>query len=68
VYRQPWYPVEERYGLVWAYLGPPDKMPLGISSLLKGMQSTHSENGKVRILTTPWEAGEASHRLKRQEI
>lgn len=28
VYRQPWYPVEERYGLVWAYLGPPDNMPL----------------------------------------
>jgi len=28
VYRQPWYPVEDRYGLVWAYLGPPDKMPL----------------------------------------
>ncbi len=27
-HRQPWYPVEERYGLVWAYMGPPDKMPL----------------------------------------
>ena len=27
-YRQPWYPVEERYGLVFAYLGPPDKKPL----------------------------------------
>jgi nitrite reductase/ring-hydroxylating ferredoxin subunit len=26
--RQPWYPVEERYGLVWAYMGPPDRMPL----------------------------------------
>ncbi len=26
--RQPWYPVEERYGMVWAYMGPPDKMPL----------------------------------------
>jgi len=25
--RQPWYPVQERYGLVWAYLGPPDKKP-----------------------------------------
>ncbi|MBT5496774.1 MAG: Rieske 2Fe-2S domain-containing protein, partial [Alphaproteobacteria bacterium] len=25
--RQPWYPVEERYGLVFAYLGPPDRMP-----------------------------------------
>ena len=25
--RQPWYPVEERYGLVWAYMGPPEKKP-----------------------------------------
>lgn len=27
-FRQPWYPTEERYGLVWAYLGPPDRKPL----------------------------------------
>ncbi len=27
-YRQPWYPVEERYGLVFAYLGPPDRKPV----------------------------------------
>ena len=26
--RQPWYPVQERYGLVWAYLGPPEKLPV----------------------------------------
>ncbi len=26
--RQPWYPVVERYGLVFAYLGPPQKKPL----------------------------------------
>lgn len=26
--RQPWYPLEERYGLVWAYLGPPDRKPV----------------------------------------
>ncbi len=26
--RQPWYPVRERYGAVWTYMGPPDKMPL----------------------------------------
>lgn len=26
--RQPWYPVQEQYGLVWAYLGPPDKKPI----------------------------------------
>ena len=26
--RQPWYPIEERYGLVFAYLGPPQKKPL----------------------------------------
>lgn len=27
-HRQPWYPVEERYGLVWAYMGPPQKKPI----------------------------------------
>jgi len=26
--RQPWYPVQERYGLIWAYMGPADKQPL----------------------------------------
>jgi nitrite reductase/ring-hydroxylating ferredoxin subunit len=26
--RQPWYPVQERYGLVFAYLGPPERKPL----------------------------------------
>ena len=27
-YRQPWYPVQERYGLVFAYMGPPERKPL----------------------------------------
>jgi phenylpropionate dioxygenase-like ring-hydroxylating dioxygenase large terminal subunit len=26
--RQPWYHVEERYGLLWAYMGPPAKKPV----------------------------------------
>lgn len=26
--RQPWYPLEERYGLVFAYLGSPEKKPV----------------------------------------
>lgn len=26
--RQPWYAVQERYGLVFAYLGPPERKPL----------------------------------------
>jgi nitrite reductase/ring-hydroxylating ferredoxin subunit len=26
--RQPWYPIEERYGLVFAYMGPPEKRPV----------------------------------------
>lgn len=26
--RQPWYPVLELYGLVFAYMGPPEKMPV----------------------------------------
>lgn len=27
-YRQPWYPVVEYHGLVFAYLGPPDRQPV----------------------------------------
>jgi nitrite reductase/ring-hydroxylating ferredoxin subunit len=26
--RQPWYPVEERYGFAFAYLGPPERKPV----------------------------------------
>ena len=26
--RQPWYPVKERYGLIFAYMGPPEKKPV----------------------------------------
>ncbi|MSQ73205.1 MAG: aromatic ring-hydroxylating dioxygenase subunit alpha [Betaproteobacteria bacterium] len=26
--RQPWYPVKEQYGLIWAYMGPPKKKPV----------------------------------------
>lgn len=26
--RQPWYPVQERYGMIFAYMGPPDKKPV----------------------------------------
>jgi phenylpropionate dioxygenase-like ring-hydroxylating dioxygenase large terminal subunit len=26
--RQPWYPVQERYGMVWAYMGPAEKKPI----------------------------------------
>ena len=25
--RQPWYPVQEQYGLIWAYMGPPERKP-----------------------------------------
>jgi phenylpropionate dioxygenase-like ring-hydroxylating dioxygenase large terminal subunit len=28
VARQPWYPLEERYGVVFAYMGPPEKKPI----------------------------------------
>lgn len=27
-YRQPWYPVVEYHGLIFAYLGPPDRQPV----------------------------------------
>jgi phenylpropionate dioxygenase-like ring-hydroxylating dioxygenase large terminal subunit len=26
--RQPWYPLEEKYGLIFAYMGPPERKPV----------------------------------------
>jgi phenylpropionate dioxygenase-like ring-hydroxylating dioxygenase large terminal subunit len=26
--RQPWYPLQERYGLIFAYMGPPERKPV----------------------------------------
>jgi nitrite reductase/ring-hydroxylating ferredoxin subunit len=26
--RQPWYPLQELYGLIWVYMGPPEKKPV----------------------------------------
>ena len=38
--RQPWYPVEERYGLIFAYMGPLAKKPvLPHYDILEGAQS-----------------------------
>lgn len=37
--RQPWYPVEERYGLVFAYMGPLEKKPvLPRYDILEGLE------------------------------
>jgi phenylpropionate dioxygenase-like ring-hydroxylating dioxygenase large terminal subunit len=49
--RQPWYPVEERYGLVFAYLGPPEKRPVlprydNLEGLLPGEQYVASIGGQ----------------------
>ncbi len=43
--RQPWYPVQERYGLVWAYMGPPAKKPI-----LPRWQSLEIPEGSTDIL------------------
>jgi phenylpropionate dioxygenase-like ring-hydroxylating dioxygenase large terminal subunit len=53
--RQPWYPVVERHGLVFAYMGPPDREPafpefavaqdLGEDETLVAVHSTSSPNG-----------------------
>ncbi len=38
--RQPWYPVRERYGVVWAYMGAPEKKPvLPRWSMLENLQA-----------------------------
>ncbi len=64
--RQPWYPVEELYGLVWAYMGPPNKKPVltrwdTLESVKPGQKivATGSSQGAggddtVEIVPTNW--------------
>ncbi|MGE0830407.1 MAG: Rieske 2Fe-2S domain-containing protein [Hyphomonadaceae bacterium] len=48
-YRQPWHPVEERYGVVFAYIGPPEeKPPLPRYDLLEDL-----ENGAYELFVDP---------------
>ncbi|MCP3730023.1 Rieske 2Fe-2S domain-containing protein [Sphingomonas sp. MG17] len=45
-YRQPWYPVEERYGVIFAYLGPlEEKPPLPRYEPLENL-----EDGQYRLI------------------
>lgn len=62
--RQPWYPVQERYGLVFAYMGPPAKMPvlprwdmfenLSSEEKLYATDSSFSVGGDDSITLIPW--------------
>jgi nitrite reductase/ring-hydroxylating ferredoxin subunit len=62
--RQPWYPLEERYGLVFAFLGPPDKKPvlprwdalegLGPNEELVPHLTSYGAKGDVEIEIVPW--------------
>jgi phenylpropionate dioxygenase-like ring-hydroxylating dioxygenase large terminal subunit len=65
--RQPWYPVQERYGLIFAYMGPPEKRPtLPRYAVLEDLQEgervaaddgarfgTHGDSG-MRIMPYTW--------------
>ncbi len=43
-YRQPWHPVEERYGIVFAYIGPPaEKPPLPRYDVLEDLEDGADE-------------------------
>ena len=62
--RQPWYPVEERYGLLWAYMGPPEKKPvlpqydifegLGPDEKLVADAASYSVGGDETEEIIPW--------------
>ncbi|MDR2256250.1 MAG: Rieske 2Fe-2S domain-containing protein [Arthrobacter sp.] len=48
--RQPWYPTQERYGLIWAYMGPSDRKPVlprydTFENLPEGEQLIVDDNG-----------------------
>jgi nitrite reductase/ring-hydroxylating ferredoxin subunit len=62
--RQPWYPVEERYGLVFGYMGPPNKKPilprwdalenLASDETIFATDSSFSVGGDDSVKVLPW--------------
>jgi phenylpropionate dioxygenase-like ring-hydroxylating dioxygenase large terminal subunit len=62
--RQPWYPLEERYGLVFTYMGPPAKKPvlprwdaledLADDETIFATDSSFSVGGDDSIKIIPW--------------
>ena len=62
--RQPWYPLEERYGLVFAYMGPPAKKPvlprwdaledLAEDETIFATDSSFSVGGDDNVKIIPW--------------
>jgi phenylpropionate dioxygenase-like ring-hydroxylating dioxygenase large terminal subunit len=62
--RQPWYPVQERYGLVFAYMGPAERMPvlprwdaleaLGPDERIFATDSSFSVGGDDSVHLLPW--------------
>ena len=62
--RQPWYPVEERYGLIFAYLGPPARKPLlpqydiledlGPDQMLLSVLGGFGSTGDMSLETVPY--------------
>jgi phenylpropionate dioxygenase-like ring-hydroxylating dioxygenase large terminal subunit len=63
-FRQPWYPVEERYGLVFAYMGPPEKKPvlprweafenIGPDEKISPDSAAFSVGGDESVSLIPW--------------
>lgn len=48
--RQPWYPVEERYGLVFVYMGPPEhKPPLPRYEMFEDLDEGESMFGQLPV-------------------
>jgi phenylpropionate dioxygenase-like ring-hydroxylating dioxygenase large terminal subunit len=62
--RQPWYPMQERYGLVFAYMGPPEKRPilpcwdalenLAADETIFATDSSFSVGGDDSVKIIPW--------------
>lgn len=51
VFRQPWYPVREQYGLIWAFMGPAEKQPAlpryECLETLKPGESVEADNSSI---------------------
>jgi phenylpropionate dioxygenase-like ring-hydroxylating dioxygenase large terminal subunit len=54
--RQPWYPIEQRYGLIFAYMGPAEKKPVLPRLRMPGADGRGRVRRGRRFLDRRWRA------------
>jgi phenylpropionate dioxygenase-like ring-hydroxylating dioxygenase large terminal subunit len=67
--RQPWYLVQELYGLVFAYMGPPDKRPiLPVDERVRPASSRNRAGGSIQVAVARYTGGHQASRAHEKAI